>query len=106
MKVKKKKEQQAIDLQARYRVLHTVPLPERFRNRDEREGQPGFADGSNYASVSYLMGTQKITHQEAIKLYHEAIKREQTAREVREFWGEVISNWNAHTEKVKDDGGQ
>lgn len=107
-KDKKKKDQEpefGVDISADYKITYMVQLPDRFPNRGGRSGQPHFSDGSGHTSVAYLMGPHTMTHLEALEVYQDALKRETAAREVREYWGEVVTNWHAHSEKVEGGDG-
>lgn len=101
-KRKKQEAEAAIDISATYKITYMVQLPSSFSNHENKRGQPHFSSGSNHMSVAYLMGEHRMTHLEALDIYQNALKREQAAREVREYWGEVVTNWNANSKKIED----
>ena len=104
-KAKKKSVDDSIDLSATYTILHMVTVPNPQLGM-QRKGQPCWADGSNYTSVGHMLGQHKMTHLEVLRLYQDACKREEAARKMREFWGEVVTNWDNNTEKLEDDGSE
>jgi hypothetical protein len=81
------------------RVTHMVPTGP-YDKGHQHHGQPSFAD-SACKSLSHLIGRQTITHEDACKLFLDAQKREQAAKQIREYWATVLQNWNELTEPVE-----
>lgn len=79
------------------RVLHRVEPPFKSVSLPDNKGQPKLQAGG--MGVEYC-NNQTISHVEATADYLEAIKREDSAREVREFWAVVLASWNDMTEPV------